>query len=256
MRVVRSLFHEQLDRARGLNQTLKGQPGPGKKKPHVEQQKAILRASDEFMVDEGPVLLVPLSGRPNAECCPLHNLPPCAPARNLNMIMTDKLAAQLMPFLPIGVRFEPAWTLGYAPSLHGISVQTFFRQCALFCGPSLVVTKDTSGRIFGGFASHQWQSKARYFGDTDCFTFRNDSRTEDDVQVEVFDPTAANTYFLFAGNTGFGMGGDSASWSIDAKFLRGTSSYSECFSSPPFTPDKDFVVAHLEVWFFAQSTPQ
>lgn len=53
----------------------------------------------------------------------------------------------------------------FSTSLHG---ESFTRMVAglLNHGPTLLLIKDTKGHVFGGFASHGWEVKPQFQGET------------------------------------------------------------------------------------------
>lgn len=67
------------------------------------------------------------------------------------------------------------WQLLYSNHTHGSSLATFSRLCA-HKGPNLVVIEDTTGAIFGGYASTAWRaasgSDGAFFGTGQSFLWR------------------------------------------------------------------------------------
>lgn len=63
---------------------------------------------------------------------------------SFSSVLTPKLASELRELLPCYLRFVD-WHLGYAPSKHGTSLRTFYRQQA---GPNLFVVRDAHGGLF------------------------------------------------------------------------------------------------------------
>lgn len=73
--------------------------------------------------------------------------------------------------LPDGV--GAPWRLAFSTRLHG---ESFTRMVAGLSkrGPTLLLVKDTKGHVFGGFASHPWEVKPQFQGETlSLFFFLN-----------------------------------------------------------------------------------
>jgi len=86
-------------------------------------------------------------------------------------LMSEAIAREICPHLPVALRWKSAWRLLYSPRVHGVSLPTFFRKMEDE-GPSLLLIQDHSGHVFGGFASLAWHVADRYFGDGESFVFR------------------------------------------------------------------------------------
>ena len=67
------------------------------------------------------------------------------------------------------------WELLFCNHTHGSSLATFSRLCA-HKGPNLIIIEDTSGAIFGGYASVAWRaavgSDGKFFGTGQSFLWR------------------------------------------------------------------------------------
>ena len=60
----------------------------------------------------------------------------------------------------------------YNSNIHGISLQTFFNQCA-FCEYSVLIIKTDNNSIFGAFIDHKWNiKKIINRGTKDCFLYK------------------------------------------------------------------------------------
>merc|ERR1712113_767576 len=83
-------------------------------------------------------------------------------------ILTAEERSEIMTHLPVWCRFR-RWDLLYSPMLHGLSLQTFYRNQA---GPNLIVVRDAKGHIFGGFCEEPWHICPRgYRGKGESFVF-------------------------------------------------------------------------------------
>lgn len=88
------------------------------------------------------------------------------------VLLTNKMIDDLWWYLPVFAQISRSWKLVYCPTVHGVSLRTFYRQCDANPGPTLVVMKDTEGAVFGGFTSHSWQAMdLAHIGQSECFVF-------------------------------------------------------------------------------------
>mmetsp|Transcript_142384 Transcript_142384/g.262382 ORF Transcript_142384/g.262382 Transcript_142384/m.262382 type:complete len:358 (-) Transcript_142384:37-1110(-) len=169
------------------------------------------------------------------------------------VLLTKERLVDLYSFLPVSVRFSECWKLIYCPRIHGVSLQTFYRQCEAWPGQSLMLIQDTRGVVFGGFSSNTWKvSKDKLsYGLPECFIFTY-GLPEDGGELRIFPWAGGNRHFMYASLDGFGMGfdGSFAVW-IDQEFLRGVSSPSATFGNEaPIASASMFVVKHFECWAF------
>lgn len=74
--------------------------------------------------------------------------------------LTPELASEIRELLPVTLRFLD-WELIYCPSVHGTSLQTFYRQQV---GPNILVVRDAHGGLFGGFAAEPWRPETGAYG--------------------------------------------------------------------------------------------
>lgn len=65
------------------------------------------------------------------------------------------------------------WILLYSSRKMGTSIKQFTERC-LNRGPTLILIRDTFGRVFGSFASQDWKRNGQFFGDSNCFLFTFD----------------------------------------------------------------------------------
>lgn len=169
------------------------------------------------------------------------------------VLLTPQRLSELHQFLPLTVRFASNWKLMYCPRIHGISLRTFYRQCAAWPSDTLFLVKDTEGVVFGGYASSPWkvQGERLHYGDPSCFVFSYGAEESPLLQVHPW--AGYNEFFMFADLHGFSMGGGdsrNAIW-IDKEFLRGTSAPSKTFgNTAPLASQQDFVITQFECWSF------
>lgn len=154
--------------------------------------------------------------------------------------------------LPQSLRASP-WKVVYrltdAPpesSLRGLSA-----ALAEHAVPTVVVVQDTSGVVFGGFASVPWNNSPAYQGTSECFVFSVVAG-----RTHVFSATRANRKYmlLLSDSIAFGGGpeGGPALW-IDADLLRGHSVPCATYGSYCLAGEEAFTVEQVEVFAFEQS---
>ncbi|XP_062860346.1 MTOR-associated protein MEAK7 isoform X2 [Trichomycterus rosablanca] len=181
--VVQTLTHK--GRLRGWRPDLMGDGGQGVKLL-AEQLSSELKPSDQNMCDVacvedwlfrnssvatflelliGEGLEVGLTSRPTSTL-----LPQCrdTPWAELHCLLDLPLLMFLTPELPGGD--TAPWRLLFSTNVHGESFTRLVGNCKCR-GPSVLLVKDTKGHIFGGFASHSWEVKPQFQGDSRCFLF-------------------------------------------------------------------------------------
>ncbi|XP_004070221.1 TLD domain-containing protein 1 isoform X1 [Oryzias latipes] len=199
----------------------------------------------EMLADEG--LSISLSSSP-----PPKLLPPCreTPWNQLNSLLDIPTLMFLAPQVPDG--YSAPWRLAFSTQVHG---ESFTRMMASLTrgGPSLLLIKDTKGHIFGGFASHTWELKPQFQGDSRCFLFSVFPT------MRVYTATGYNEHFMYLNQhqqtmpNGLGMGGQHEYFGLwlDSDFGRGHSrARPKCttYGSPQLSGDEDFTLDSVEVW--------
>jgi hypothetical protein len=153
----------------------------------------------------------------------------------------------LQPFLPEESRRQ--WALLYSSQTHGQSLNQLMGQCSLK-GPMLILIRESSGSIFGGYASAGLQKSPSYYGDATSFLFTVFPR------LRVFPASGSNENFLYFNlgtqtlENGMGMGGQMKhmGWWIDADCHHGHSEPALTFKSPCLSSSRVYEVAMVEVW--------
>ncbi|KAJ3597021.1 hypothetical protein NHX12_003421 [Muraenolepis orangiensis] len=206
----------------------------------------------ELLVSEG--LGVVLSNRP-----PVTLLPPCleTPWSKLKCLLDLPTLMFLAPQLPDG--YSAPWRLLFSTHLHG---ESFSRMVAGLArqGPTLLLIRDTRGHVFGAFASHAWEMKPQFQGDSRCFLFTVNPR------LRVYTATGYNQHFMYLNQNqqtmpnGLGMGGQHGYWGLwlDSDFGCGHSrARPKCttYGSPQLSGDEEFTLDHVEVWAVGKPTP-
>ncbi|XP_029951949.1 MTOR-associated protein MEAK7 [Salarias fasciatus] len=198
----------------------------------------------ELLVSEG--LKVSL-GRP-----PPTLLPPCreTPWQEASCLLDLPTLMFLAPQLPDG--HGAPWRLVFSTQLHGESF-TRMLDGLMRKGPTLLLVRDTKGHVFGGFASHSWELKPQFQGDSRCFLFSVSP------QLRVYSATGYNEHYMYLNQhqqtmpNGLGMGGqhDYFGLWLDCDFGRGHSrARPRCttYGSPQLSADEDFGLDRVEVW--------
>ncbi|GFR66003.1 TLD domain-containing protein 1 [Elysia marginata] len=149
---------------------------------------------------------------------------------------------------------QTQWRLVYSNVLHGHSFARFLQCITSADMPTVLVIRDKSGRMFGGFASIPWQTGPKFTGDHSCFLF------EVGENFNVYKPTGYNQNFMYLNTqqqtlpNGLGMGGqfDYFGLWIDQSFDRGHSKAGArgctTYGSPQLSAHPDFDIDFVEVW--------
>ncbi|KAJ1929567.1 oxidation resistance protein 1 [Tieghemiomyces parasiticus] len=88
-----------------------------------------------------------------------------------DVVLTQTVARQLQPSLPVRLRLASTWKLLYSTSQHGISMATLFRQVQRK-GPCILAIRDTQDNVFGAFLSDPLQPHPSYYGSGECFLWK------------------------------------------------------------------------------------
>mmetsp|Transcript_53466 Transcript_53466/g.153414 ORF Transcript_53466/g.153414 Transcript_53466/m.153414 type:complete len:368 (+) Transcript_53466:168-1271(+) len=220
------------------------------------------RSTSLDMVGPLQVVLQPGTGvvnrpglRPCSRSC-WRPLSACPGLQKRGTLLTEARLVELRPNLPVASRFSSCWKLIYSPSVHGVSLRTFYRQCQSFPGETLLLVEDTNGVVFGCFASQTWCVAGRqlHCGSVECFVF-SFGPPDQDEPLAVHSWAGGNQYFMFADLDGFSMGGGKGrALSVHGDLLTGVSSPSETFGTlRPLASEEEFVIRSLECWTFDHS---
>lgn len=204
----------------------------------------------EMLVAEG--LNLSLSGRAAPTL-----LPPCreTPWKDLRCLLDLPTVMFLASQLPDS--YSAPWRLVFSTLLHG---ESFTRMLTGLTkrGPTLLLIKDTKGHVFGGFASHAWEVKPQFQGDSRCFLFTVFPR------LRVYTATGYNQHFMYLNQNqqtmpnGLGMGGQHGYFGLwlDCDFGCGQSrARPKCttYGSPQLSGEEDFTLDSMEVWAVGKS---
>ncbi|XP_078066737.1 MTOR-associated protein MEAK7 isoform X3 [Mustelus asterias] len=147
---------------------------------------------------------------------------------------------------------QDQWQMLFSSQFHG---ESFTRFCSLILhkGPSLLVIKDSDGYVFGGFASHSWDARPQFQGDSKCFLFTLSP------QLGIYTCTGYNDHYMYLNNgqqtmpNGLGMGGQFyyfGLW-IDSDYGGGHSKAKpRCttYNSPQLSAQEHFIIDTMELW--------
>ena len=84
-------------------------------------------------------------------------------------ILSDIQISNLVENLPSMLKMAD-WSLAYSINRDGVSMGTFFQQCKDW-RYALLVIKDTSGWVFGGFTCETWKKSTKFYGTGESFLF-------------------------------------------------------------------------------------
>ncbi|KAG7231079.1 hypothetical protein INR49_025109 [Caranx melampygus] len=165
-------------------------------------------------------------------------------------LLAEQMCSELKP--SVARQLHCPWRLVFSTHLHG---ESFTRMVAglIKRGPTVLLVKDTKGHVFGGFASHGWEIRPQFQGDSRCFLFTVFPR------LRVYTATGYNQHFMYLNQNqqtmpnGLGMGGQHGYFGLwlDSDFGRGHSrARPKCttYGSPQLSGEEDFTLDSVEVW--------
>ncbi|KAF4525523.1 hypothetical protein B566_EDAN014909 [Ephemera danica] len=150
--------------------------------------------------------------------------------------------------LPSEARNE--WRFLFSSSVHGESFSKMLGN-VLAKGATLIIVKDKDGHVFGGFATESWNLKPQFVGSENCFLFNLRPK------MNIYYPTGYNDHFQYLNvqqqtmPNGLGMGGVMEYFGLFLDSSYGTGKCGETcttYQSPLMSGNKEFEIAHLEVW--------
>lgn len=166
-------------------------------------------------------------------------------------ILTPELRSEISNHLPAQCRFW-RWDLIYSPTLHGKSLQTFYRQQV---GPNLLVVRDTRGHVFGGFSEDPWNTcrhGQQVLGEAFLFKLRpleeflGKSHSISSSMSFYHARSKQDPLLSWANSDMFAI---SEALVIFAGFENGSSAPCAAFSSPALAEDgQNFKVCDFECW--------
>ncbi|XP_060069360.1 MTOR-associated protein MEAK7-like [Ylistrum balloti] len=195
--------------------------------------------------------LFPISNDENSRTERLCSFVPIPITMVPNKSILDPYAMKFLNFnLPKDLQTE--WRLVFSNSVFGDSFTQLVSHM-LNKGPSLLIVKDKTGHVFGGYASEKWQLNSKFYGSSDNFLFTLSP------QYGIYNTTTYNSNYMYLNQgqqtlpNGLGMGGqfDYFGLWIDQSFNYGHSkAQPRCttYASPQLSGTPEFEVVALEVW--------
>lgn len=114
----------------------------------------------------------------------------------------------------------------------------------------MLLVLDSSGHVFGGYASSSWHISSHYFGTGESFLFSIHPK------FNAYHWSGNNSHFLLGApdSLGFGGGGNFGLW-LDESFEYGSSGRSQTYGNEPLASSLDFRVVAVEIWGFHHDHP-
>lgn len=111
--------------------------------------------------------------------------------------------------------------------------------------PHIIIIKDESKYIFGGFTNEEWRPNRIYYGNGECFLF-----TFKDTEImECFYPAGRNEYFMISDAESVSMGaGGLPGIYLASDLMHGSSGTSDTYLNPRLSYKEDFFILDMEVW--------
>eukprot|EP01102_Stenamoeba_stenopodia_P007976 TRINITY_DN2255_c0_g1_i2.p1 TRINITY_DN2255_c0_g1~~TRINITY_DN2255_c0_g1_i2.p1 ORF type:complete len:311 (+),score=41.83 TRINITY_DN2255_c0_g1_i2:203-1135(+) len=152
----------------------------------------------------------------------------------------------------IDLDLRDKWTLLYFSDSHGKSFNRFCTHC-IDNGPTVVMIRDETGKVFGGFASESWRKASPvWYGSAKSFLYE-----VKEGKLAVYPASGYNDHYMYlnAGMesmpNGVGMGGQHSffGWFLSSDFDHGHSN-GPCatYESPILSGARDFKTDVIEVW--------
>lgn len=149
------------------------------------------------------------------------------------------------------IECQESWRLLYSSSSHGESFQSLSSSITNQ-GSTIIIIKDDSSNVFGGYASQPWSLKPTFYGDSSCFLFSLHPNFNNCVA------SGHNNHFMYMNQgqytlpNGIGMGGQMDYWGlwIDSEYGKGQCNVS-CSTYSDYSmlsAVKDFKIDSLEIW--------
>ena len=160
------------------------------------------------------------------------------------------------------------WKLFYSTAIHGISMNTLYKNCE-DVEESILIIKDSTNCVFGAFIDVQWSVCTEYRGSIDCFVFqfvdkqnvkKKDEENKEEESKHNDSKHAKHKFIVYrsSGNKSYVIRNDMESITIgagecpsiyfDADLNFGRSTNCSTFSSPQLTLNTQFQITTLEIW--------
>ncbi|KAI0561804.1 hypothetical protein FGB62_71g218 [Gracilaria domingensis] len=158
-----------------------------------------------------------------------------------SIIATAHHVSPLHAHLP--VRYQACdWQNVYSTMRHGISLQTFYMNCA-GSDPIVVLIRDDGGSVFGAYSSVPWKSSKHYYGTGEGFVFTISPN------LAVYKWSRENSFFQLGSSESIALGGGGKfALFLDSMFEHGSSGPCATFNNPCLASKQEFNVVVLEAY--------
>ena len=160
--------------------------------------------------------------------------------------------------LPIIIKGEAPLTRLYSTSADGYNLRSVLNNVKGYRGPTVVVAKDKIGRVYGGYASIEWEDgcatrPGNFLKDDDCFLFHLSGpcqayRSVGPQRNHIYLETEARARGLIRG---FGMGGSTKEFRFfvpdDFRTVQWRSR-DKTYEAGPLSDPVEAPLVTLEVW--------
>jgi TLD len=139
-------------------------------KPAAQVKPNVIRKTELF---SGDIFLKENSAPMRKDRLISRCLPEFTPiTKSDSNIMDNKMRSQIALYLPSLVRMRE-WTLLYTIAKDGISYTTFYANVK-DRDNTVILIKDTKGKVFGAYCSESWRKAMHFYGFGDSFVFNFD----------------------------------------------------------------------------------
>ena len=161
-------------------------------------------------------------------------------------ILNDSQLMDIHQSIPYYQRYKNL-KLIFSTAKHGTSMSTFY-EMTKEANVSIVIIKDDSDCVFGGYLSEPIKCISKFYGtgESFIFTFYNNER------IKCFEAHHENDYYIYTDNDVISMGcsDDNFSFLIRDDFLKGSSRYTKTYKNKCLSIKEEFFVTKLEFWTF------
>lgn len=164
-------------------------------------------------------------------------------------IFSERQLKELHMNLPYYQQFKNLKLL-YSPSVHGISMKTFYLNTEGYkC--TIIAIKDDNQHIFGGYLTESIRNSQKFYGTGESFVFT----FHDKERIHCYQSTMINEFFAYSDMEVIAMGGSDNHFSLVIRddFLKGHSRPTETFNNPCLAHKEDFFIKKFEVWTFDEN---
>jgi len=182
---------------------------------------------DDTAEEDDPAPLVPLPSDFEENCSCLDNA-------SILFINTNLL-----------LEYRKNWRFLYSTKSHSRSMDELISKIS-YRGPTIIIIKDTEGRMFGAHASTSWcLTDGGWVGNGECFLFSIEPK------MAVFHSTGKDENYQSLSYDSLAMGGSKGNFGLELNddLSSGTCSADiQTFHTIQLAADSSFSVDHVEVW--------